>query len=129
MESYNNKRTISFSPSDKHYAKNTCNLPERIEIPDFTKGKEFILTDIFLKYNEKLKEQSEKIKEYNKLIDNIKELINDVKTIKDVENFTIQMQEIQHIWDSLIVCKNEFKKQLDILCIKYNKETKKYEKI
>lgn len=33
MEAIGKKRTISFNPCEKFYGKNTCNLPERMEIP------------------------------------------------------------------------------------------------
>ena len=41
-----NKRTISFTPSDKFYAKNSLHLGAHIEIPSTENGNNFITTEV-----------------------------------------------------------------------------------
>ena len=38
MEAIGKKRTISFLPQEKYYAKNACGLNETIEIPELSQG-------------------------------------------------------------------------------------------
>ena len=41
MEMKGNKRTVSFTPNEKYYAKNALNLPPVIEVPDTASGNTF----------------------------------------------------------------------------------------
>ena len=79
MEAIGKKRTISFNPCEKFYGKNTCNLPERMEIPiiindkgDVT-GENNFMTNVIKSYSAYQSKQTELSNEYEELMEVIKE--------------------------------------------------------
>ena len=81
MEAIGKKRTISFNPCEKFYGKNTCNLPDRMEIPTIIDeqgnptGANSFMTKIIVAYTTYQAKQTELSSEYEALMDVIKENI------------------------------------------------------
>ena len=99
MEAIGKKRTIHFNPQDKFYAKNACQLPESMEVPDVTKGNVF-MQGIIDRYNKSLAERGEKATEYNELIALINTGVGNAKSDADLNEFMATVQDFEHIWDS-----------------------------
>lgn len=77
VEVIGRKRSITFAPSSKVYAKNSLNLNDYVEVPTLNKGeKNTFLTDYILKPEiERRKNEFKRDEEYNKVIAQAKEII------------------------------------------------------
>ena len=122
MEAIGKKRTISFNPCEKFYGKNTCNLPERMEIPIIINDKGDII-NTYSKYQEK---QTELSSEYEDLMEVIKaqvELVNDVESANSVAK---SLAGMQHIFDSKLQAGQLLNKRCKELGLKFDKIKKEY---
>ena len=89
MEANGKKRTISFTPTDKYYAKNSCNLVDVMELVDVSEGNQnnFFTENILKVYETNLQDRKDKVEEYNTLMEVIEakvEAIKDAKTANEV---------------------------------------------
>ena len=126
------KRTISFNPCEKFYGKNTCNLPERMEIPiiindkgDVT-GENNFMTNIINTYSKYQEKQTELSSEYEDLMEVIKaqvELVNDVESANSVAK---SLAGMQHIFDSKLQAGQLLNKRCKELGLKFDKIKKEY---
>lgn len=97
MEAKGTKRTISFFPTEKYYAKNSLQLDEVIEVPDTKNGNTFISEKIVKMTQEKLSKQADLIKEYNGTLAEAEEFISK----SDDPNAVIEHLTIMNdIWDA-----------------------------
>lgn len=133
MEAIGKKRTISFNPCEKFYGKNTCNLPERMEIPTLINdkgeliGENNFMTNIINTYSKYQAKQTELSSEYEDLMEVIKaqvELVNNVESANDVAK---SLAGMQHIFDSKIQAGILLNKRCKELGLKLNKISKQYE--
>lgn len=133
MEAIGKKRTISFNPCEKFYGKNTCNLPERMEIPVIINekgdviGENNFMTNVINTYSKYQEKQTELSSEYEDLMEVIKaqvELVNDVETANSVAK---SLAGMQHIFDSKIQAGMILNKRCKELGLKLNKISKQYE--
>ena len=125
MEMRGGKRSISFTPNDSYYAKNSLGLPQYIEIPVAFGGNTF-LTDLIVKGNqERIKREEEEGKKYVQVIAKATDIIADNK--KDLNQKFAFIKELPHIFDS----KQRCWKALEILAesqgMAYNQESGKWE--
>ncbi len=97
MEAKGTKRTISFFPTEKYYAKNSLQLDEVIEVPDTKNGNTFISEKIVKMTQEKLSKQADLIKEYNDTLAIIEKFINNSDDPNQVIN---DLQNMNDIWDA-----------------------------
>lgn len=103
MEAMNRKRTISFTPCDKYYAKNSARLPEMIELPELANGQSnTLMTDIINKCRVALKEQSTQLKLYNDMMKTAEGVIGLIANVEDANEMLKNLSKINHIWDSKI---------------------------
>lgn len=133
MQAIGNKRTISWTPQEKFYAKNTCNLPPMQEIPVIidTKGKivghnDFMLK-IFENYDNYLKQESNTRKEYDELISEIEGEVACICDAEQANSYVLSMKDKKQIWDSNAHAKSLITDRCKELGLKFNKTTKKYE--
>ena len=133
MQAIGNERTISWSPAEKFYAKNTCNLPSIMKIPTIIDekgdiiGQNNFLTNVFNSYSEYLKKQAAVGNEYEALLDVVREnieMITDANTANEVAG---HMASLQHIWDSKLKAGMMINDKAKALGLRFNKLTKKYE--
>ncbi len=129
MEMAGNKRTISFSPSDKFYAKNSLGLNEYIEIPNTAKGNVFISEKIVRLTVQRLQEQSDLRVQYDELKQLINSNISELKTVEEVNNYYQEMGKKDPIWDSVFYEKKLLADRIKELDIEFNKESKEFESI
>lgn len=132
MEAIGKKKTISFLPQEKYYAKNACGLNETIEIPILSDGvaNNYFEKNIVGVYQKSLQDRKEKITEYNELIDVISgkvEAIVDAETANEVVEWAKNYDA--HIWSSKIVASQVISDKCKELGLVINKRTKKYEDV
>lgn len=130
MEAIGKKRTVSFLPQEKYYAKNACGLNETIELPELKEGvtNDFFDKNIIQLYQKSLAERKEKVAEYNNLIAMIEskvDAITDAETANEVIEWAINFNG--HIWGSKVVTSQKIKDKATELGLKLNTKSKKYE--
>lgn len=96
MEAKGTKRTISFFPTEKYYAKNALQLDEVIQVPDTKDGNTFISEKIVGVTREKLKAQADLTKKYNEELAKAEKII---ENMQDPNKAIQQFESIENIWD------------------------------
>lgn len=132
MEAIGKKRTISFNPCEKFYGKNTCNLPERMEIPTIineqgmpTASNDF-MTKIIESYAKYQAKQTELSSEYEDLMEVIKAQIETVVDAETANEVTKSLANMQHIFDSKLQAGQLLNKRCKELGLKFDKIKKEY---
>ena len=97
MEAKGTKRTISFFPTEKYYAKNSLQLDEVIEVPDTKNGNTFISERIVNMTKEKMAQQAELISQYNRVIASGEQIID---TTQNPNEAIEKLALLNEIWDS-----------------------------
>lgn len=126
MEMSGSKRTISFTPSEKFYAKNSLKLPTVIEIPSTDKGNDFIKTVIIGKTIERMKEDNEQNKRYEAVVKELAGVINSIGDVETANEALKAVNEAEVIWDSQRVAKAKLNERTKELGLVYDKETKSF---
>lgn len=133
MQAIGNKRTISWTPQEKFYAKNTCNLPPMQEIPVIIDaqgkiiGHNDFMSNIFENYDKYLKQESSTRKEYDELISEIEVEVACISDAEQANSYVLSMKDKKQIWDSNAHAKSLITDRCKELGLKFNKTTKKYE--
>lgn len=133
MQAIGNKRTISWTPQEKFYAKNTCNLPPMQEIPVIIDeqgkiiGHNDFMSNIFENYDNYLKQESNTRKEYDELISEIEGEVACISDAEQANSYVLSMNDKKQIWDSNAHAKSLITNRCKELGLKFNKTTKKYE--
>ena len=133
MQAIGNKRTISWTPQEKFYAKNTCNLPPMQEIPVIIDeqgkiiGHNDFMSNIFENYDNYLKQESNTRKEYDELISEIEGEVACISDAEQANSYVLSMKDKKQIWDSDAHAKSLITDRCKELGLKFNKTTKKYE--
>lgn len=133
MQAIGNKRTISWTPQEKFYAKNTCNLPpmQEIQIIIDAQGKIIghndFMSNIFENYDNYLKQESNTRKEYDELISEIEGEVACISDAEQANSYVLSMKDKKQIWDSNAHAKSLITDRCKELGLKFNKTTKKYE--
>lgn len=100
MEAIGKKKTISFDPCEKYYAKNTCQLASLIDIPTLSDSRNEFLTGIIGQYNESIERRIAVTGEYNALLDVIHEGAESITNAESLNEFVTFINGLQHVWDS-----------------------------
>jgi len=136
MEAIGKKRTVSFNPCEKFYGKNTCKLPDVIEITDVVTpgiGKtipspNILLSSIFDTYQKSLAERKEVAAKYNQLLEQMSNEINAIENAEQANNISTEIANYDaHVWDSKLQGALMIKERTEILGLKFNRTLKKYE--
>ena len=132
MQAYGEKRYVYWGVNEKAYTKNTCNLPNAMEVPtiiseqgDVT-GENMFLSNIFDSYHRYLKSEREIRKEYDELIESAKEEVEAIVDASTANDFCKSFAETKQIWDSKLKIGLLVKAKCDKLGLKFDKKTKKY---
>lgn len=128
IEMIGDKHTISFTPCEKFYAKNSLKLPPRIEIPNLNNGgsNDFIQRHIIEATRERLKEEQAMGEKYNLLIQNVSARANAVTTPEQANAVLDEINNATVIWDSQRVLKRVLLERTKAIGVGYDKETKKF---
>lgn len=133
MQAIGTERHIFWSPQEKFYAKNTCNLPQANKVPTTIDekgniiGQNNFLSLIFDNYKGYLDKQAEIGDEYAALIDVIKENVAMVNDVASANEIAEKIKGFNHIWDSKIRGGMLLNDKCKAIGLKLNKLTKKYE--
>lgn len=133
MQAIGNERTISWSPTEKLYAKNTCNLPPLTKVPVIIDaagnivGQNNFLTCVFQSYRVYLEKQAALGEEYNALMDVIRENVDMIVDAASANEIKGMVGRLQHIWDSKLKGGLLIRDKCAALGLKLNKQTKTYE--
>lgn len=124
MEMRGGKRSISFTPNDNYYAKNSLGLPQYIEVPEALAGNTF-LADLIVKGNlQRIEKEEQEGKKYVAVIAKIAEIL---ATKNDLNAKMDEVKKLDHIFDS----KQRAWKALEIIAkekgLSFNKESGKWE--
>ncbi len=134
MQAIGNERTISWSPTEKFYAKNTCNLPMMQKITTIIDaqgnitGRNDFLSNTFAAYHDYLRRNAELGQEYEALLDVIRENVEMVDSVESANETVLKIASFTHIWDSKLKAGTMLNEKCKSLGYKLNKVTKKYEK-
>lgn len=133
MEAIGKKRTISFNPCEKFYGKNTCNLPERMDIPVIIDeggnitGENDFMTRVIKAYSTYQARQTELSDDYEALMEVIQAQVDAVTDVDTANQTATSLAGLQHIFDSKLQAGQRLKKRCQELGLKFNKVKKQYE--
>ena len=127
MEMKGNKRTVSFTPNEKYYAKNALNLPPVIEVPNTASGNTFFQDKIVAAVAEKRRQEAELLADYESLKNIIETKVGEIKDITGLNEVYGEIRGLQVIWDSQFFANKLLKEKSVELKAKYSKETGKFE--
>lgn len=123
------RRTISFSPTERYYAKNSLQLPNVIEIPDPEKvGNTFIQKYIIERLAARSVEDDAENKKYDELLANVCGPIAAVKDIKTADEALATINMAPVMWDSQRVAKTRLLEKITELGLVFDKEAKVFKK-
>lgn len=134
MEAAGKKHMISFNPCERFYGKNSCNLPELMEMPNTIDAKghavapNVFLTNIFTEYQKSLESRKVVAADYAELMQVIEskvEAIEDADTANEVVEWAKAYKEF--IWDAELQSKLRIHKKATDIGLTLNKTTKVYE--
>lgn len=132
MEMYGDKRTISFSPSERFYAKNTCDMPGVIAIPVVVDeygeaiGENHFLSAVIDNYHRRIERNKEQTAQYEALCDLIDSNVADIENAEDANNFVEWIKGVEHVYNSKAYALNKFGARCSALNLTFNKATKTY---
>ena len=133
MRAVGKKRTITFDPDEKWYAKNTCNLPAEIVIPVNVDEKGVAIAEntflqtIIATYEKAQVRNQEMTSEYEMLCDMLKNSADEIVDAATANEFVDKVSKIEHVFNSKIVARRLLQEKTSQLGLTYNKETKLYE--
>lgn len=132
MEMVNNVRTISFTPSDRFYAKNTCDMPGIIPIPVLINDKKEIVGEnkffgeVIANYRNRINENIAN----NRKLEDLKELIfsnvEEIKNAEDANNFVSWVNGLEHVYNSKAIAGKALLAKAKELGLKFDKASKTY---
>lgn len=133
VQAIGNERTVFWTPQEKFYAKNTCNLPSFQKIPVIVDANGNVtqsndtLQKVFTYYENNLKKIEETRTRYNELLAEIEEAIETITDAKSANEFAKAISSTEVIWDSKVRARELFKSKVSQLNLKFNAKTKQYE--
>ncbi|MCL2775874.1 MAG: ATP-binding protein [Oscillospiraceae bacterium] len=131
IEMQGNKRIITFGNNERHFGKCCHGISPRMEIPQLNEDiPNDFLTNLFRQINENARKEAELCEksneEYGAVVSDIMKIIDSIKDVKTVKTAAEKLKNIEHIKTSLTKSQLLFRKKLDELNLKYNKETGDY---
>lgn len=132
MEMNGNRRTISFTPTDRFYAKNTCDMPGVIPVPELINNKKEIIKDndflagVIANYNNRISTSLQN----NQKLEDLKQLIyaniEEVKTAEDANNYMHWVLGLEHVYNSKAIASRALANKAKKLGLKLDKTTNTY---
>ena len=109
MQAKGKKRTISFSPEESFYAKNSMKLNDIIEVPDTANGNTFFVEKIEGAIKEKMEDDNKMKAKYDDLVLHLEKTIKGADTpekLTEIKSNCYDNEEYPHIWNSRFVVRN-----------------------
>lgn len=133
MQAVGTDRTIFWTPQEKFYAKNTCNLPQAHKIPTIIDakgvptGQNNFLSTIFNNYNEYLSSQAKITEDYQGILSQISSDVNNVTDCDSANIIREKLASYNHIWDSKLKAGQMLNEKAKSIGLVFNSATKSYE--
>lgn len=133
MQAIGTERHVFWSPQEKFYAKNTCNLPQAHKVPTTIDANGNIIASnnflslIFDNYKGYLDKQAALNEDYSALMEVIKENVELIKDAQTANEVAEKVKSFSHIWDSKLRGGMLINEKCKALGLKLNKLTKQYE--
>lgn len=128
-----NRRIITFDPCQNSEGKNTCNLPAQMDVPylknaqrEVVGDNNFLETQVFKRYIDRLKERSVEGETYKKLIAEIEQDIANIATAEDATAYIKKVETYKHVGNSKAVARNKFMARTKELELTYDAKAKVY---
>lgn len=125
-------RTVYWTPQEKFYAKNSCNLPAWQKIPVIVDDKGNVtqkndtLQRVFAYYEANIRKIEETRSCYNRLLKSTEEAIAQVSDAESANEIAKTIVDMEIIWDSKVRAREMFRAKVQELKLKYNANTKEY---
>lgn len=132
MEMNGNNRVISFTPTSRYYAKNTCDMPGEITLPVLINEKKELIGDnnffgsVIANYRKRINDNVEN----NRKLEELRELINanidNVTNAEEANNFIKWVQGLDHVYNSAAIAKKALTMKAKALGLKFDNINKVY---
>lgn len=132
MEMNGNVRTISFTPTDRFYAKNTCDMPGIIPIPVLIDeqrriiGENNFFANVIAGYKNRIEENVANNRKLEDLKELIKSNIEAVNTAEDANRFVEWAKGVEHVYNSAAIAKAAISKKARELGLAFDTMNKVY---
>lgn len=132
MEMNGNVRTISFTPTDRFYAKNTCDMPGIIPIPVLIDeqrriiGENNFFANVIAGYKNRIEENVANNRKLEDLKELIKSNIEAVNTAEDANRFVEWAKGVEHVYNSAAIAKAAISKKARELGLAFDAMNKVY---
>lgn len=132
MEMNGNVRTISFTPTDRFYAKNTCDMPGIIPIPVLIDeqrriiGENNFFANVIAGYKNRIEENVANNRKLEDLKELIKSNIEAVNTAEDANRFVEWAKGVEHVYNSVAIAKAAISKKARELGLAFDAMNKVY---
>lgn len=101
MEMQGNKFTITFSPTERFFAKGTRGIMGTHEIPTITNGNQNVfLSDLFARFKISAKEELKMVEEYDVLMGGVRETISTVEDAESAQAALESFKGLEHVFAS-----------------------------
>lgn len=134
LEAVGKKRTLTFDPTDRNDGKNTCNLPSTMELPNVVDPSgnalknTFMIDHVINPYIANLENRKKVAGDFEKVISDIKDAISLITDEASANDFIDRVDAFNHVGNSKAMAAQLISMKAKELCLKLNKESKKYEK-
>lgn len=132
MEMYGNKRTISFSPCEKYYAKNACNMPGIVEVPTILDdegnpiGQNDFFQGVLDRYHDRLQSNIEQTAKFEELAQEIRLNAAAIENADEANKFVEWVKNLSHIYNTRAIAQTELSRRVKQLGLVYDKINKTY---
>lgn len=127
MEMYGDKRTISFSPTEKYYAKNSIGLTQRLDVPDpDAAGNNFVQKHVIDAYAARVSEDDAENQRYDALLANLYAIIDATVDGKMADEALATVNMAPVLWDSTRQAKSRLAAKVKLLGLIYDRTTGKF---
>lgn len=132
MEMNGNIRTISFTPTDRFYAKNTCDMPGVIPIPVLIDENKNIIAEnnffggVIKNYRKRIADNVENNRKLELLKLEIERNLEEVKDAESANRYIEWCKGVQHIYNSAAIAKVAISKKAKELGLVFDPMTKAY---
>lgn len=132
MEMNGDVRTISFTPTDRYYAKNTCDMPGIIPIPVLIdkdgniQGDNNFFGKVISNYRHRIQDSLDKNRRLEELKNEIFANIEEVGNAEDANNFMKWVMDVEHVYNSKAIASKALADKARQLGLKFDKANKSY---
>jgi len=133
IEANGKQRTITFNGSSRNDGKNTCNLPELINIPTVVDAQGNGLKNTFMQdvvinpYLARLEKDREMNEKFNAVVSEIKTAVEAVSCAEEANALIEIKDDFDHVGTSITVLSQLLANKAKNLGLTYNKEAMRYE--